>query len=484
MKLFIAGLDTETNTFSPMQTGLEAFSENLIAYGDATQRPLNCCSSQLFVWRNAAQEKGWNVVESLCAVAEPGGRTTRLVYEHFRKTILGDLEAAMPVDAVMLALHGACVADGYDDVEGDLISHVRKLVGPEIPIAVELDLHCHITDLMIDNASIIMTYKEYPHTDIETIAAQLFAMLERTLAGEIRPIMAAYDCRLVSIFHPHKAPLRGIVDRMKEMEGQDGVLAISFGHGFPWGDVADVGAKTLVVTDNDSSKAARIAESFGHEIYVAREEMRGDYLTIDEALDRAIAVENGPVVLADVSDNAGGGAPGDSTFILRRILERGIEDVSSCLYWDPIAVRMCREAGEGATLELRIGGKIGKVSGDPLDLTVKIRRIASDITQRFGPTPLSIGDAVWVSSGSIDIVLNTVRTQTFHPECMTGLGLDPSRKKIIVVKSSNHFRAGFEPIASEILYVSAPGALQPRFENLPFTKLKKPYWPRVADPLG
>lgn len=484
MKLFIAGLDTETNTFSPMQTGLEAFSENLIAYGDATQRPLNCCSSQLFVWRNAAQEKGWNVVESLCAVAEPGGRTTRLVYEHFRKTILGDLEAAMPVDAVMLALHGACVADGYDDVEGDLISHVRKLVGPEIPIAVELDLHCHITDLMIDNASIIMTYKEYPHTDIETIAAQLFAMLERTLAGEIRPIMAAYDCRLVSIFHPHKAPLRGIVDRMKEMEGQDGVLAISFGHGFPWGDVADVGAKTLVVTDNDSSKAARIAESFGHEIYVAREEMRGDYLTIDEALDRAIAVQNGPVVLADVSDNAGGGAPGDSTFILRRILERGIEDVSSCLYWDPIAVRMCREAGEGATLELRIGGKIGKVSGDPLDLTVKIRRIASDITQRFGPTPLSIGDAVWVSSGSIDIVLNTVRTQTFHPECMTGLGLDPSRKKIIVVKSSNHFRAGFEPIASEILYVSAPGALQPRFENLPFTKLKKPYWPRVADPLG
>ncbi len=484
MKLFIAGLDTETNTFSPMQTGLEAFSENLIAYGDATQRPLNCCSSQLFVWRNAAQEKGWNVVESLCAVAEPGGRTTRLVYEHFRKTILGDLEAAMPVDAVMLALHGACVADGYDDVEGDLISHVRKLVGPEIPIAVELDLHCHITDLMIDNASIIMTYKEYPHTDIETIAAQLFAMLERTLAGEIRPIMAAYDCRLVSIFHPHKAPLRGIVDRMKEMEGQDGVLAISFGHGFPWGDVADVGAKTLVVTDNDPSKAARIAESFGHEIYVAREEMRGDYLTIDEALDRAIAVQNGPVVLADVSDNAGGGAPGDSTFILRRILERGIEDVSSCLYWDPIAVRMCREAGEGATLELRIGGKIGKVSGDPLDLTVKIRRIASDITQRFGPTPLSIGDAVWVSSGSIDIVLNTVRTQTFHPECMTGLGLDPSQKKIIVVKSSNHFRAGFEPIASEILYVSAPGALRPRFENLPFTKLKKPYWPRVADPLG
>jgi len=145
---------------------------------------------------------------------------------------------------------------------------------------------------------------------------------------------------------------------------------------------------------------------------------------------------------------------------------------------------MCQEAGEGATLALRIGGKVGEVSGAPLDLTVTVRRIASDITQRFGPTPLGIGDAVWVSAGSIDIVLNTIRTQTFHPECMTGLGLDPSKKKIVVVKSSNHFRAGFEPIAGEILYVGAPGALQPRFEDLPLTKLEKPYWPRVADPLA
>jgi microcystin degradation protein MlrC len=271
---------------------------------------------------------------------------------------------------------------------------------------------------------------------------------------------------------------------MKAMEGNDGVLAVSFGHGFPWGDVADVGAKMLVVTDADQQKAARIAESFGREIYGAREQMRGTYLSVDEALDRALEAKNGPVVLADVSDNAGGGAPGDSTFILRRIIERGIEDVASCLYWDPIAVRMCREAGEGATLALRIGGKVGEVSGAPLDLTVTVRRIASDITQRFGPTPLGIGDAVWVSAGSIDIVLNTIRTQTFHPECMTGLGLDPSRKKIVVVKSSNHFRAGFEPIAGEILYVGAPGALQPRFEDLPFTKLEKSYWPKVADPMA
>ena len=484
MKLFIAGLDTETNTFSPMQTGLEAFRENLIAYGDGTSKPLNCCSSQMLVWRNAAEERAWEVVESLCAVAEPGGKTTRAVYESFRATILSDLKAAMPVDAVLLALHGACVADGYDDVEGDLLEHVRRLVGPNVPIAAELDLHCHITERMLANATMIATYKEYPHTDIEEVAGQLFRLMERTLAGEVRPRMGVYDCRMISTFHPHRSPLRGIVDRMKAVEGQEGILSVSFGHGFPWGDVEDVGAKMLVVTDDDAEKAARTAEAFGREIFDAREEMRGTYLSIDAALDRAVAATNGPIVLADVSDNAGGGAPGDSTFVLRRIIERGIEDVATCLYWDPIAVRMCREAGEGATLPLRIGGKVGPASGDPLDLTVTIRRIASDITQHFGPTPLSIGDAVWVSAGSIDIVLNTVRTQTFHPECMTALGLNPAQKKIVVVKSSNHFRAGFEPIASEILYVGAPGALRPSFEELPFTKLKQPYWPKVADPFA
>lgn len=484
MKLFIAGLDTETNTFSPMQTGIEAFRENLIAYGDATGKPLNCCSSQMFVWRNAAQEKGWDVVESLCAVAEPGGRTTRAVYESFRATILDDLKAAMPVSAVMLALHGACVADGYDDVEGDLLAHVRQVVGPDVPVAAELDLHCHITERMLANATMIATYKEYPHTDIEEVAEQLFRLMERTLAGDVKPAMGMHDCRMINTFHPHRAPLRGIVDRMKAMEGQDGVLSVSFGHGFPWGDVEDVGAKMLVVTDNDPEKAVRVARSFAREIFEAREQMRGDYLGIDAALDRAVAATSGPIVLADVSDNAGGGAPGDSTFILRRIIERGIEDVASCLYWDPIAVRMCREAGEGATLALRIGGKVGPASGDPLDLTVTVRRVASGITQRFGPTPLAIGDAVWVSSGSIDIVINTVRRQTFHPECMTALGLDPAQKKIVVVKSSNHFRAGFEPIARDILYVSAPGALQPTFEDLAFTKLKRPYWPRVANPFA
>lgn len=482
MKLFIAGLDTETNTFSPMRTGHESFAENLIAHGDATSRPLNCCSAQLAVWREQAEARGWRVVESLCAVAEPGGVTTGSVYEAFRDEILRDLAAAMPVDAVLFALHGACVAEGYDDVEGDLLGHVRALVGPDVPVAAELDLHCHLTRTMVDKATLLVTYLEYPHTDIEERAGHLFALTAKVLAGEVRPVMALFDCRMIGTFRPHEQPLRDLVDSMKAQQGREGILSVSFGHGFPWGDVADVGARMLVVADGDRARAEAVAGDFGHRIVALRHDLQPRHLDIDEALDRACAGGDGPIVLADVSDNAGGGAPGDSTFLIRRVLERGIRNVASCLYWDPIAVRLCREAGEGARLPLRIGGKLGPASGDPLDLTVTVRRVASGITQRFGQVPIAIGDAAWVSAEGVDLVLNSLRTQTFHPECMTGLGLDPASRRLVLVKSSNHFRAGFEPIAREILYVAAPGALQPHFERIPYTKLTNPYWPRVDDP--
>ncbi|SDP36015.1 M81 family metallopeptidase [Phyllobacterium sp. OV277] len=484
MKLFIAGLDTETNTFSPIPTGYEAFRENQIAHGDATSRPLNCCSSQLHIWLNAAHARGWDVVESLCAVAEPGGTTTRTTYETFRDEILNDLRAAMPVNGVLLALHGACVAEGYDDVEGDLLSHVRKIVGPDVPVGAELDLHCHLTRSMLDNATMLVAYKEYPHTDIEERADHIFELLVQVLEGTCQPVMAEFDCRMIGTFRVHEQPLRGLVDRMKAMEGLNGILSVSFCHGFPWGDVTDVGAKMLVVADRDIAKAQQLAASFGQEIFNLRETLKPSHSSIDDALDQALEVPHGTVVLADVSDNAGGGAPGDSTFVLRRVIERGIKDVAACLYWDPIAVRLCHEAGEGAVLPLRIGGKIGPASGQPLDLTVTVRKLASGITQRFGIVPLSIGDAAWVSFEGVDIVLNSLRTQTFHPECMTALGLDPTKRKIVIVKSSNHFRAGFEPIASKILYISAPGALQPHFEDVPYTKLKKSYWPKVENPFA
>jgi microcystin degradation protein MlrC len=484
VKFFMAGLDTETNTFSPIPTGRQSFEEEMIAHGDATTQPLNCCSAQLAVWKDMALAREWSAVEGLCAVAAPGGITTRAVYESFRAEILNGLKAAGAVDFVLLALHGAMVAEGYDDVEGDLLSHVRAIVGPDVPIGAELDLHAHVSRTMTETATALVSYKEYPHVDIEICAAQLFELIAATAQGQVKPTMTTFDCRMLGSFRTQDQPLREFVDRIKAMEGVGGVLSVSFVHGFPWGDVADVGAKIIVVTDNDAQKAERLAAELGQEIWKMRTAMTADFLSIDAALDIAQACAEGPVVLADVSDNPGGGAAGDATFILRRILERGIENVVAALYWDPMAVRLCMEAGEGAVLDLRIGGKTGAASGDPLDLRVTVERIASGITQRFGAIPLGIGDAALVSIGSIRIVLNSHRTQVFHPEFLTALGVDPRTFDVIVVKSTNHFYAGFAPLAGKVVFVDGPGALERNFVKREYRKLGRPVWPKTDDPFG
>ena len=484
MKFFMAGLDTETNTSSPMPTGRKSFEQLMIAYGDATQRPLNCTSAQLATWKQMGDARGWTAVESLCAAAEPAGITSRAVYEEFRNRIIADLKAARTLDFVILALHGAMVADGYEDVEGDLLYHIRQIVGPDVPIAAELDLHAHLTPLMLDMATVIVTYKEYPHIDIEVCAAQLFELVADTAAGKVNPEMATFDCRMLGVFRTQESPMREFVGRMKAMEGANGILSVSFVHGFPWADVAEVGAKILVITDGDQRKAHAVAGQLGMEIWNKRAAITPVIQSIDGALDRACAAAEGPIVLADVSDNPGGGAPGDSTFILKRILERGIDNVVCALYWDPLAVRFCQEAGEGAQLTLRLGGKIGVASGQPLDLEVTVRRIASGLTQRFGLVPLDIGDAVWVSTGGVDLVLNTQRTQVFHPEFMVALGIDLSQSRLIVVKSSNHFYAAFASLAKDVIHVDAPGTLTRDFSKLTYSKTVRPLWPVTADPFA
>jgi microcystin degradation protein MlrC len=484
MKLFIAGLDTETNTFAPIPTGYASFADTFLAHGDATGKPINYCSNQLLVWRTGAEARGWSVVESLCSYAEPGGRIVGAAYARLRDEILADLRRAMPVDVVLLALHGATAADGCDDCEGDILARVREIVGPGVIVAAELDPHCHLTEAMVRNASLLVLYKEYPHTDIGDRAADLFRLAADAAEGRTHPAMAMFDCRMIGTFRTTEAPLRGFVDRMYAMEGRDGILSVSLGHGFPWADVADVGVKTLVVADGDAAKAARVATALGKEVFAMREALTPTFLDVDAAIDQALAVPGGPVVIADVADNPGGGAPGDATFVLRRLLERGVRNVASGYYWDPMAVRFCEEAGIGARFPLRIGGKTSTFSGDPVDLTITVRGIAENVVQHFGTAPVPLGTAVWVEAEGIDLVLISQRTQVFHPEGFAATGLDLASRKIVVVKSSQHFHAGFAPIARAILYASAPGALQRDFLGIPYSKIVRPWWPKVADPFA
>jgi microcystin degradation protein MlrC len=485
MKFFIAQLVTETNTFATAPTGWGGFEEYGVFHGDASQRSPNETGGILRFLRELIEADGNSVVESVCAMAQPANRTVRQVYEAMRDEILDDLRAAMPVDAVQLMLHGAMVAEGYDDCEGDLMARMRAITGPNVAIGAELDLHCHFTELMRTSADAIVAFKEYPHVDAEPRGRELYKILVDTVARRVRPVTAVFDCKMVGLWHTTSEPMSGFVRRMQEAETQPGVLSVSLGHGFPWGDVPEAGARLWVVTNNDPGLARSVAAQLGAEFWALRGAARPVVVSIDEALDSVYPAGDKPVVLADVADNPGGGAPCDSTFILQRLVERGTGNVALGALWDLGAVHICKGAGVGAELDLRIGGKCGPASGAPVDLRVVVRAIVDNHSQNALGIRERLGACVWVEADQgLHIVLSSVRTQTYGTEVFTGMGITLEDKAFIVVKSTQHFHAEFAPLAKAVQYVTTPGTMNFDFAAIPYRLRALDYWPRVSDPHG
>ena len=289
---------------------------------------------------------------------------------------------------------------------------------------------------------------------------------------------------MISMWRTPVEPMRSFVAEMAAAEGKEGILSVSFGHGFPWADVPDVGAKMVVIADGDEAKAAAAARAFGARIWAMRHETHPRLDDADAAIAAALGADGGkPVVIADVTDNAGGGAPSDSTFLIHRLVGHRAKGAAVGPVWDPVAVSFCREAGAGARLRLRVGGKCGAMSGPPADLDVVVRAVAEAHEQTgLSGSRASFGPSAWVEADGIHLLLVTNRQQGFHPDAFEGLGLALGGLKAVVVKSSQHFYAGFAPIAAAVRYVGAPGAMDHDFAALPYTKLATPYWPRVEDP--
>ncbi len=487
MRVFAGGVETETNTFSPMPTGMAEFK--VIRAADVPEEgDIGGLALPIDVFRKRTWGKGWEFVFGIYASAEPAGTTVRWVYESLRDEMLDALQAAMPVDIVLLPLHGAMVAEGYDDCETDMIRRVRDIVGPDAKIGVELDLHCDVTQEMIELADAIVIFKEYPHVDIGDRAEDLFQIIADAAEGKVKPTMALYDCRMIGMYLTPFEPMRSFVDEMMARESSDGVLSLSLAHCFPWGDVPTGGAQMLAVTDNDAALAAKLAEEFGQKFFGMRHELAMPSLPLDEALDKALAIDRFPVVVADQSDNAGGGAPSDSTFVLKALLDRGVENAAVAMIWDPIVVQVVMSAGEGAMLDIRLGGKMGPMSGDPLDLRVRVIGIIKDMTQEWpqqdGVMQIPCGDSVALHCNGLDIIVNSRRTQVFSPKVFSNFGIDPLQKRLLIVKSTQHFYAGFAPIASEVIYMAAPGAIAPLFREIPYQRVNRHKYPWIDDPFA
>ncbi len=490
MRIFTASLATETNTFSPVPTDINAFKAAFYAGpGEHPDMP-TLCSSVVPILRRRGKQEGFTVIEGTSCWAEPAGLIQRQTYETLRDQILAELKAALPVDGVVLGLHGAMVAQGYDDPEGDFLSRVRDMVGPNVLIAGEFDPHSHLTPLRVANLDLMAAFLEFPHTDFEQRGEHVVDLALQALRGKINPVISTFDCWMITLFPTSREPMRSFVDRMQAMEGKDGILSASVIHGFMAGDVPDMGTRIVVVTDNDRQKGDELAAALGRELYGLRRETAMPMVDTEAGLDAAVTIRAAhpekPVTIADVWDNPGGGVAGDATHVLRRMMERGMDNFAVATIWDPIAVTFCHAAGEGAELSLRVGGKSGPEGGEPLDLSVTVQKVFDAGSQSFRNSRVTLGRAAVVRpvGSNIDIILITSRTQTYEPDIFSNQGIDFTGKSWLLIKSTNHFFAGFQPISSEIVYIAAPTSYPTDPATTPYRKASLELWPRVADPLG
>jgi microcystin degradation protein MlrC len=480
MRLFFGGILTETNTFSPIPVSLQTFEACGIQRGQEVLHPERGNDMARY-----AASLGLEVVGGLQADAHPGSAVSRAAYESLRDELLARLQAAMPVDIVALNLHGGMVAQGYDDCEGDLIARVRALVGPGVPIGCSLDPHSHLSPAMHENA-LLMCYRENPHVDIDARRHELIELLVRTARREVAPVTSVFACRMADVFQTLREPMKGFVQRMRALEGRDGVLSISIVHGFRRADVPLMGTHVLVITDGNPALGAQLAETLGRELFALRGQCADPTTPMAEAIAAARdwdATRHGPLILAEMADNPGGGAPGDATYVLEALIATGLDGLCAGVLIDPLAVAMAIEAGQGARLTMRIGGKACPLSGRPLDLEVTVSAIdpAAKIVLEGG-TVVPMGRAVALRFAQGVLVLAEQRYQTYGPSIFADLGVDLRAMRIILVKSAQHYKPHFASFTPHSLVLDSPGVCVADVKALPFSRIPRPMWPWDEDP--
>lgn len=481
LRLFAASIATETNTFSPIPTGYSSFRDTFAARpGEHPDEP-RMCTAPLYVARRRAKTDGFTLIEGSCFWAEPSGTVVRRDYEMMRDEILDQLKAAMPLDGVLMGFHGAMVAEGYDDVEGDMLERIRAIVGPDCVIGCEYDPHCHLTLKRVTCQTIGILYKEYPHVDFLERGEEVVELTLRAIRGEIRPVASLYDPRMWDFYPTTVEPMRSFVDRIQAMEGKDGILSISIGHGFSHADVPEMGSRVLVYTDARKADGDRLAKALADELVAKRGEWCPRPLDFDVALQQALALNSGTAIIAEPSDNAGGGATSDNTFSLHALRAKGVTNAAIAPMWDPMAVQFCFAAGVGARVPLRIGGKASEGSGAPVDGVAEVIALAPDSWQHFGAAKVPLGDTACVRIDGVDVILISQRTQALGDELFTHLGLNPGDYRLLLLKSAQHFAGGFGKYAELILRGETGGCCPQDPNRHHYEKLQRPLWP--LDPL-
>lgn len=487
-RVLIAGFKHETNTFSKLPTDLQAYRARGLYYGEEMRTALAGTNTEIAGFLDACEKYGWEPVLAVAGDATPSGLVTREAYDEIAGHILKTIDDAGQLDAVLLQLHGALVAEGRDDAQGDLLSDIRERAGHDIPIGVTLDLHANITDRVGELSTVLVGYRTYPHVDQHETATKCADLIARALAGEIAPrVWVARGPQLDGVDHGRTTapgPMLDILDVADGLIAKHGLLSASINAGFPWADIDYVGPTAVVVADAGNNGAEIAVNALRDEIWRSRETITIDLVSAAAAI--AEARETGkpgaPFVIADFADNPGGGGYGDSTGLLRAMIDAGLESAALSSLYDPESVLACEAAGEGAGLELRLGGKCEPSLGEPVDASGTVIGLHDGAFKLEGPmstgVAIDLGPVAVFRVGGIDIVLASHRAQNYDRQFFKAFGIEPTERSVLAVKSAQHFRADYAPIASGIAVVDEGGGITSHnFKSLDYKHVRRPIWP-------
>jgi microcystin degradation protein MlrC len=481
MRIGVAGISHETNTYCREQTQAEEF---WTVRADRLDR-LAGKATDVGGMLAGCEEIGATPVCTLVAGASPSGVISAQAYAGFKQEILDGLRDAGALDAIYLSLHGAGVVDGADDLEGDLAAAVRNLVGPDVPILAVFDLHGNVTQRMADALSIGLACHHYPHTDLAERGLEAMRLLPRILDGELRPVSCVETVpTLLPTSTTLFGPAREVLEHCLELERHPDVIDCSFFHGFPYTDTPLVGTHIVATTNGDRELARRTACDAARFLWERIDTFKPESLGCAEAIERALAVEGSPVVINETSDNPGGGTPGDGTHLLRAMLDAKVERACFGFICDPVSAEAAHQAGVGASVELELGGRYDELHGAPLRVSAYVKALHDGRfrwQKMLRGVQAGLGRMARVEIGGIDVIVVSGRSQTFDPEVFLQLGIDVMRYKLVALKSSNHFRAGFQDLAAGIVTADPPGLTTHRIEVFPRKRAPGPLWPLDED---
>jgi microcystin degradation protein MlrC len=492
MRLLIAMMKHETNTFSPVPTPLARFGYAPgPLYGDAAIAAYRGTGSGLGAYLDIAERERAEVVLPIAAGAPPSRPVDDAAFEHIAGRIC-EAVAKGGFDGILLDLHGAMVTESYEDGEGELLRRIRAL-DPKTPLAVSYDMHANLYPAMIENATVVSGYRTYPHIDTYDTAKRAGDILLKAIRGEAKPVIAwgnapmlPHVMRQGSDDHPNKE----LQARCAGMTVEDGALIASLFTGFPHADIANAGLSAVVVTDGDRDLAERLRDELLDRAWVERESFVYKIEPLAEALGRAKAMPapgpgEGPIVLLDHYDNCASGGTMDTTVVLGEILKADLENAAAFAIFDPEAVQQAIAAGIGAKVTLSVGGKLAmpQVPGDspPLTLSGTVKTISNGRFRNKGPMGRGVltdmGPSVVIDTGKVEVALISRHVEPSDLNCFLSLGIDPLQKRYVMLKSRVHWRAGLGPMAKAVVDCAGIGVCTSDYSSLTFKNVRRPIYP-------